>query len=268
MSTDEITQTQEVQAGLDAYPNAASQEMIDAGLFYGRKKNRTNPKMRQFVLTNRSGIEIIDLEKTAVCLERALAFIKEKVRNSGQILIVGTDPEAEAAVLGLADRFTLSSVTSRWAGGTLTNFKIISKRIEYFKKLVSDMAKGALEKYTKKERLGIEREINRLRHLFGGLQNLEKLPDVVLIINAHVHDAAVREANILKIPIVALGNVDTNPAQIDYLVPGNDKSRKSVEFFLNKISEAIAEGIATRPVVTEKKTEEVPMIAVAKKDGE
>ena len=264
MSTSELTQTQESQA--TAYPDAASQEMIDAGVFYGRKKNRTHPKMRQFVLTNRSGIEIINLEKTAEYLEKALSFIKEKVRNGGSILVVGTEPEAEEAIRGLAERFKLSYVTNRWAGGTLTNFKIISKRIEYFKKLVSDMAKGALEKYTKKERLGIEREINRLRYLFGGLENFEKLPDAVLIINAHVHDSAVREAWILKIPVIALANINTNPAKIGYLVPGNDKSRKSIQFFLNKVADAIAGGIATRPVVEEKKAEETPATAVSKKN--
>ncbi len=252
---------------MSAYPEAASQEMIDAGVFYGRKKNRTNPKMRKYVLTNRNGIEIIDLEKTAECLEQALSFIKEKVKSGGQILLVGTEPEAEEAVLALAERFTLSSVTNRWAGGTLTNFKIISKRIEYFKKLVNDMATGALDKYTKKERVGIEREINRLRNLFGGLQNFGKLPDVIVIINAHVHESVVREARILKIPVVALANVDTDPTTIDYLVPGNDKSRKSVQFFLNKVGEAITEGIATRPAIEEKKTDEAPPVTAEKKYG-
>ncbi len=250
---------------VSAYPDAASQEMIDAGLFYGRKKNRTHPKMRQYILTNRSGTDIIDLDKTSQCLDTALAFIKEKVQNSAQILFVGTEPEAEEAVLAVVGRFNMPSVTKRWAGGILTNFKVISKRIEYFKKLKSDMAAGALNKYTKKERLGIEREINRLRYLFGGLENFEKLPDAVVVINAHVHDAAVREARILKIPIIALTNVDANPMLIDYIVPGNDKSRKSVEFFLNKVGTAMAEGIATRPII-EKKAEGGPMAVAAKKE--
>lgn len=223
--------------------------------------------MRKYILTNRNEIEIIDLEKTAECLEKALSFIKEKIRGGGQILFVGTEPEAEEAILALAERFKVSYVTNRWAGGTLTNFKIISKRIEYFKKLVSDMAKGALDKYTKKERLGIEREINRLRNLFGGLENFEKLPDAVLIINAHVHNSAVREARRLNIPVIALTNVDTDPTKIDYLVPGNDKSKKSVQFFLNKVGEAITEGIATRPAVVEKKTDEAPVPVVPKKDA-
>ena len=260
--------TQDATEHITAHPDTASQEMIDAGVFYGRKKNRTHPKMRKYILTNRNEIEIIDLEKTAECLERALSFIKEKVRSGGHILFIGTEPEAQEAILSLAERFNLSSVTNRWAGGTLTNFKIISKRIEYFKKLVSDMAKGALDKYTKKERLGIEREINRLRHLFGGLQNFEKLPDAVLIINAHVHHSVVREARRLNIPVIALTNVDTDPTQIDYLIPGNDKSRKSIQFFLDKVGEAIAEGIATRPIVEEKKTEEAPAAVVPKQDGE
>lgn len=227
--------------------------MIEAGVFYGRKKSKTNPKMKQHVLMNRGGIEIIDLGKTAEALEGALGFLREKVREGGLVLLLGTQAAAEAEIMRLAERFHLPHVVNRWAGGTITNLKIISKRIDYFKKLRSDFASGALEKYTKKERLMLEREMNRLRELFGGLENLTKEPDVVVMVDPIMHHTALREANRAKIPVIALGNVDADPDAVDYLVPGNDKARKSIGWFLGKIETAIAEG---QKAMTENKKEE------------
>jgi len=238
---DETTTTQAV-----TYPEEASREMIDAGVFYGRKKAKTNPKMRGNVLTNRGGIEIINLAKTADGMEAAAAFLKEKVRNGALVLLVGTQPAVEEAVLHAANKFTIPYVTNRWAGGSITNFKIISKRIEYFKKLRSDFATGALDKYTKKERVVLEKEMNKLKELFGGLEHLLKEPDVVVVIDPNMHNTAVREANRLKIPVIALANVDSNPDEIDYLVPGNDNARKSTTWFLGKIETAIEEGLALK----------------------
>lgn len=230
-----------------AYPEEASREMIEAGVFYGRKKSKTNPKMKIHVLTNRGGIEIINLAKTADALDVATGFLKEKVKGGGLVLLVGTQPPAEEGVLKLAKKFGLPHITTRWAGGTITNFKVISKRIEYFKKLRSDLASGALvDKYTKKERLILEKELGRLLELFGGLENLTKEPDVVVIIDTNLHLTAVREANKIKIPIIALANVDANPDIVEYLVPGNDKSRQSINWFLAKIEAAIDEGLKLR----------------------
>ncbi len=232
-----------------AYPEEASREMIEAGVFYGRKKNKTNPKMKPFVLTNRAGIEIINLGKTAELLENALGFLKEKVRNNGLVLLVGTQPAAEESIMRLATKFKMPYVTNRWIGGTITNFRIISKRVEYFKKLRSDFATGALEKYTKKERLGLEKEMNRLKEFFGGLENLTKEPDAVLVIDSNMHTTGVLEANRLKIPVIALANVDSNPECLQYLVPGNDNSRRSINWFLEKVEAAMDEGVAARAVV-------------------
>lgn len=245
------------------YPEAASREMIEAGVFYGRKRSKTNPKMKPYVLVNRGGIDVINLAKTGEKLDEAVSFLKEKVKGGGLVLLIGTQAEAEEGIAKLAKRFGLPFATSRWPGGTITNFKIISKRIEYFKKLRSDFESGALQKYTKKERLQIERELNRLRELFGGLENLLKEPDVVIIIDPTLHSTAVREANRMKIPIVALANVDADPDKIDYLVPGSDKSRQSINWFLGKMEAAIAEGLALRASVAKeaeiKSEEATPM---------
>lgn len=255
---DDIPQTTDIQS---AYPNEASKEMIEAGVFYGRKKSKSNPKMKQYVLLNRAGIEIINLGKTADALESATGFLKEKVRQGGLVLLVGTQPAAEAGILKLAQKFALPYVNLGWSGGTLTNFKIISKRVEYLQKLRSDFATGALGKYTKKERLDLEKEMRRLEELFGGLENLRKVPDAVVMIDPNLHLTALREARRLKIPVIALGNVDCDPDLIEYLVPGNDKARKSIDWFLGKVETAIEEGLAAR-------TAEIAAAAAAAKEVE
>ena len=244
MSDDNSTEKQEA-----VYPAEGSREMIEAGVFYGRKKSKTNPKMREFILANRGGIEIINLEKTSECLEKAMGFIKEKMRNGGLPLFVGTSPAADAGITSIAKEFSLPYVILRWVGGTLTNFKIIARRVEYLKKLRTDLASGALvDKYTKKERLEMEREVKRLEELMGGLETMAREPDFLIIVDPNLHTTAVREARIKRIPVVALANVDADPDVIDYLVPGNDKSRMSVAWFLGNMEKAIREGIAERAV--------------------
>ena len=241
MSNDMTTEKQE-----SVYPAEGSREMIDAGVFYGRKKSKTNPKMREFVLSNRGGIEIINLQKTGEHLEKAMGFIKEKVRHGGMPLLVGTSPAADSGIERLAKEFSLPYVMLRWVGGTLTNFKIISRRVEHLRKLRADLASGALEKYTKKERLEMEREVKRLEELMGGLEAMPREPDLLVVVDPNLHITAVREANIRNIPVVAYANVDADPDVIDYLVPGNDKARMSVSWFLGNVEKAIREGIAER----------------------
>lgn len=254
MSTDLLVGASQTSS----YPDSGLpelQELVAAGVFYGRKKSKTNPKMRKFVLMNRGGIEIINLAKTTEAVEKAVGFLKEKVQHGSLVLLIGTQPAAEENIVKLANKFQLPYVVTRWAGGTITNFKVLSKRIEYFKKLRSDLASGALEKYTKKERLMLEKELGRLKELFGGLENLTKQPDVLVVVNPSLHTTAVREANKIKIPVIALANVDANPEVVDCIVPGNDSARKSINWFLGKIEAAIEEGQATR--VEAAKPEEV-----------
>jgi small subunit ribosomal protein S2 len=253
MSDDNLTGEQ-----VSAYPAEGSREMIEAGVFYGRKKNKTNPKMRQFILLNRGGVEIIDLQKTAKNLEVAMNFIKEKMRGGGLPLLVGTSPAADAEVRRIAHEFSVPYVALRWIGGTLTNFKIISRRVEYLKKLRVDLASGALGKYTKKERLEMEREMKRLEELMGGLENMSREPDFVVIIDPNLHTTAVHEAEVKKIPVVALANVDADPDVVDYLVPGNDKARMSVTWFLGNVEKAMREGIAEKQVIKEPEAKTEP----------
>ncbi len=244
MSEPVVTEDQASQAGM--YPGEASREMMEAGVFYGRKKSKTNPTMRPFIIANRGGVEIINLQKTEELLEKATAFIREKVGNGGLVLLVGTSPGAQTSITDLARRFTLPSVTVRWVGGTITNYKIIAKRVEHLKKLRTDLASGALDKYTKKERLDMEREVQRLTDLMGGLENLTKEPDLVVIVDPVLHKTALNETLKKKVPVIALANVDADPDEIAYLVPGNDKAKKSIDWFLEKVGVAIEEGVAAR----------------------
>src|SRR3989344_5635913 len=156
------------------YPGTVSPEiiqMIESGVFYGLRKTKTHPEMKSCVLVNRGGVEIINLQKTSEAMEAAAGFVGEIARQGGLALFVATQPAAEGEVLRIAKKLRSPYVTTRWPGGAITNFKVISGRIEHFKKLRSDLASGALvDRYTKKERLMLERELGRLRELFEGLE--------------------------------------------------------------------------------------------------
>ena len=236
------------EAVADLYSEERFKGLIEAGVFFGRKRTKTNPRMRPYILATRNEMEIINLQKTLDGLEQAFLFLKEKARSNGTILLVGTQPQAVEGVIKLAQEFNMPFVTVRWLGGLLTNFKILSKRNDYYKKLKADLRTGGLEKYTKKERLGFEREIRRLEELFGGLENYLALPDALLVIDPNIHTTAVREAKRLKIPIVAYVNTDADPDLAEYSVIGNTKSRKSVNWFLEQIAEAVREAKALQPV--------------------
>jgi len=218
------------------------QEMMDAGLFYGCKKTKTHPKMKRFVATVRNNIDIINLENTLIMMEKAGEFLKENVSKGTPLLIVGTQPAAQDSVVTFAEKYDIPSVTTRWLGGTLTNFSVISKLVEYFKKRRDDFNQGVFEKYTKKEQLDIEREIAKLEHKLGGIQNLSTRPAIIIIIDPVVHETATREAGRLGIPIVALVNTNADPEKIDFSVLGNTKSRASIKWFLESISKSIVEG--------------------------
>lgn len=220
----------------------ATRDMVDAGVFYGKRKSKTHPRMKSTILANRGGIEIINLTKTGEELARVISFLKEKTNAGSLFLVVGTQPAAQEAVEAFAKTFKFPYVVNRWVGGTLTNFRIISQRVDYMKKIRSGLATGAFDKYTKKERLGIERELNRLLELMAGLEELSRIPDAMIVLDPVAHGAAIREARQLHVPIIALADTDADPESLTHAVPGNTKSKKSAEWFLGKLQAVVAEG--------------------------
>jgi len=217
------------------------EEMIKAALMYGHKKTRTNPKFKPFIFVNRNNVEIIDLNLTLDKLEQAIEFLKNKTKEKATILVVATQPAAREAIEKLTKEFNFSYINSRWIGGLLTNFNILSKRIEYFKKVQADFEKGEFEKYTKKERQKINKNILKMKKLFGGLENLSKKPDVVFIIDLSIkgHRTAVREANRIGVPIVAILDSDDDPNLVAYPIPANDHAKISIDWLINKIIEKL-----------------------------
>lgn len=224
--------------------NPSFQEMLDRGVLYGRTKTKTHPRMKVHIDMNRNGIEILDLNAIQASLDTAKNFVKETVARGGTVLILATQPSAHEAALETMKEFQLPGVISRWLGGTFTNFKVIAKRIEHFKKLKVDRAQGVFQKYTKKEQLLIERDIKRLEEFFGNLEGLTALPQALIVVDTNLHTTAVREAHHLKIPMVAFLNTDADPKVVEYPVFGNNKSRGAITWFFDGLRSAIREGKA------------------------
>jgi small subunit ribosomal protein S2 len=218
------------------------EEMVKAGILYGRKKSKTHPRMRPFIYATRSGIEILDLPKTMEAIDKAGEFLKEVSKKSGLVLAVGTKPATQDLVENFAQVLSMPFVVKRWLGGTLTNFKTLSKRISYFKKLKSDKESGRLDKYTKKERLEFDRQIAKLSHFFSGLETMETLPQIIFVVDVSSHLTAVREAKRTKIPVVGILNTDTDPALVDYPILANDRAKAGIDWILARLEKAVEEG--------------------------
>jgi small subunit ribosomal protein S2 len=214
-------------------------EMASAGVVYGHKKSKTHPKMRPYIAGQKNEIELIDPQATLEALDGAIAFLKEKLKNGGIVLLVGTKPPAKAAIKNFGEEFKLPYVINRWLGGTLTNFKVINERRLYYENLKSQAEKGALAKYTKKEQLQFSRQIQKLAQNFDGLSTLTRLPDALFVVDAKEAHTAIREANRLKIPIVAVVDTDDDVSKIQYPIFANDHAKASIEWVIGKIKEGL-----------------------------
>ncbi len=212
-------------------------EMIKTGLMFGHKKSRTNPKFKKYIFITRNGIEIIDLVKTVELVEKSADFLKSQIKEGKMILLVATQPAASLTMETLAKKFNLPYVKNRWIGGLITNFKVISQRIEFFKKTKADMESGEFNKYTKKERVVINKNIDRMKKIFEGLENLTKIPDALFVIDTSIkgHATAIREARLKNIPVIAVIDSDDNPELINYPIPANDHAKTSIEWIINRI---------------------------------
>lgn len=218
------------------------ENLLKAGIHLGHAKSKNHPSMQLFIFGVRNGVSIIDLTKTKEKLHEALDFIKSIAAKNGTVLMVGTRPAAKKIVAGTAERNKMPYLAERWIGGALTNLKVILKRIEYMENLEKEKAEGGFEKYTKKERLDKIEEINRLHKMFHGLRPLKKLPDAVFIVNIIEDETALREANRLKIPVIALVDTNSNNILVDWPIPSNDDSLPAVQYMVSRVGEAIEEG--------------------------
>ncbi len=215
------------------------EEMMRAGLIYGRKKSKTSPKMKSFIFTFRNGVALFDLSRTLEQLEKAIEFLKGIIQKGGRILIVGTQPAARDLVKAFAEELKQLYVNERWLGGMITNFKTIGARIEYFKKLKIDREAGRHDKYTKKEKLLLSREIDKLTMFFAGVEEMSQLPAAMFIVDAVVHETALREARKSKIPVVALMNSDSDPELAQYPIPANSGARPGIVWMLERLKQEL-----------------------------
>jgi small subunit ribosomal protein S2 len=215
------------------------EEMAKAGLHFGHRTSKCHPKMEPYLAGVKNTIHIIDLEKTAQKLKEALKFIQELISENKILLIVGTKIQVKNLVKEFATELNLPYVNERWLGGTFTNFEVIKKRIDYFKDLEKKRAEGSLEKYTKKERANIDQEIRDLETKFGGLKNLERLPDAIFVLDMRKDETAIREAKRKGIKIIGIAHTNVDPSLADYPIPASDDAISSVKYILEKVKEAI-----------------------------
>lgn len=221
---------------------AMLEEMLSAACHFGHKVSKWNPKMKPYIFTRRDGIHIFDLTKTSECLEVALNFLRESAAAGKTILLVSTKLQATKIVTEAAKKILCPFVTRKWMPGLLTNFETIRKRIKYFKDLKTGRDVGDWEKYTKKERLELGRILEKLEEAFSGVEHMNNPPDVLVVFDSIRDKLALREAKRLKITTIGVCDSNADPDLLTYPIPGNDDAVKSLKFFVEKITAAIAEG--------------------------
>jgi len=217
-------------------------QLLEAGVHFGHQTRRWNPKMREYIFTERNGIYIIDLQKTVKKMEEAYEFVKNISAEGGYILFVGTKKQAQESIQEEAQRCGMFYVNHRWLGGMLTNFKTIRKRIERLNELEKMEEEGLFEVLPKKEVLNLRHEKERLEKNLGGIKDMTELPQAVFIVDPRKERIAVQEARKLNIPIVAIVDTNCDPDEIDYVIPGNDDAIRAVKLLTEKIADAVIEG--------------------------
>ncbi|MBF0178689.1 MAG: 30S ribosomal protein S2 [Magnetococcales bacterium] len=224
-------------------------ELLDAGFHFGHQTKRWNPKMGRYIHSSRNGVHIINLQKTIYMLRDACRFVTERVSEGGVVLFVGTKRQVVELVAEEAARTKQYYVNHRWLGGTLTNWKTIQDSIRRLKEIEKMRDDGSWQVLPKKEVMRLERQKEKMERSLGGIKDMSRLPDLIIVVDVNKESIAVAEANKLNIPVVALVDSNCNPDDIDWVVPGNDDAIRSLKLFLNKMGEAILEG--KRPDISE-----------------
>ena len=225
--------------------------LLEAGVHFGHQTRRWNPKMSRFIFTERNGIYIIDLQKTVKQIEQAYDFVRGIVADGGRVLFVGTKKQAQEAVETEAKRSGQFYVSHRWLGGMLTNYKTIRKRIERLKKLELMEEDGTFQRLPKKEVIKLRREAEKLEKFLGGIKEMDKLPNVLFVIDPKNEKIAVNEAKILGIPVIGVVDTNCDPDEVDIAIPGNDDAIRAVKLLTGTIANAIVEAKQGEQVETE-----------------
>lgn len=223
-------------------PKVSIEELLKTGAHFGHLTRRWNPKMEKFIFTEKNGIHIIDLRKTQILLELARQAAYDIAAQGKVILFVGTKNQAKAIIEEEAIRTKMNYVTDRWLGGMLTNFSTIRKSIKRLHSIEKMAVDGTYEKITKKERLLLDREKDRLRRVFGGIENLTRLPGALFVVDIRKEHLAIKEAQNLGIPVIAITDTNTDPTQVDFPIPANDDSIGTIDLITKTLADAIAEG--------------------------
>ena len=216
--------------------------LLEAGVHFGHQTRRWNPKMAEYIFTERNGIYIIDLQKTVVKVEEAYNVVKDIVSDGGEVLFVGTKKQAQESIESEAKRCGMHFVNQRWLGGMLTNFGTIAKRIKRLEEIEKMEEEGIFEVLPKKEVTELQNEEAKLNKFLGGIRNMKKMPEVLFVVDPRKEKIAVNEARILGIPVVGIVDTNCDPDEVDYIIPGNDDAIRAVKLLTGTIANAVLEG--------------------------
>lgn len=223
-------------------PVVSMKALLETGVHFGHRTRRWNPKMKPFIFTERNGIHIIDLQQTVTQLEKACELVRETVARGGTILFVGTKRQAQETIAQEAQRCGMPYVNERWLGGTLTNWRTIRERIDSLKKLEAARDAGEWARLTKKEALLLQREVDKLQMRLGGIREMRRLPDLMFVVDTMREATAVKEANSLNIPVLAIVDTNCNPDEVDHIIAGNDDAIRAIRLITSTIATAVLEG--------------------------
>ena len=220
--------------------------LLETGVHFGHRTRRWHPKMKPYIFTERNGIHILDLQQTIVILHDVYEMVRDTVAEGGTVMFVGTKRQAQDIVEQEATRCGMPYVNQRWLGGTLTNWVTIKTRIEHLDQLEKRREKGEFEGLKKNERLMIDREIDRLLLRIGGIRSLKEVPDLMFVVDVSNEETAVKEANTIGIPVIAMVDSNVNPDPVDHVIPSNDDAIRAIKLIVSKMADAALEGLNMR----------------------
>lgn len=220
--------------------------LLESGVHFGHRTHKWNPAMKPYIFTERNGIHIIDLQQTVKAIDETHNLMRDTVADGGTVLFVGTKRQAQDTIRDEAERVEMPYVTTRWLGGMLTNWRTIRQRVNELERLERMRDRGEFSRITKKEALILQRKMDRLEYLLGGIRTMTTLPDILFVVDVYREATAIHEANLLEIPVIAMVDTNCNPGNVDYVIPSNDDAIRAIKLLVGKMADAVQEGKALR----------------------